>query len=248
MVRTNPAAHLPTIAKAFGWTVEDAKAELAKVHLANLPENIAFFNGTIDSAGSFGYLYETAAYVYGSEMLGNVPEAERFVSTAALEAIDKTGQFKQQKASITPILANATAENSGDELTAERNALLSKNILFEFEPNSSKLQVSADNDKDLRSIARLLQISPGSRVLLRGHADGSRLPEFKQQGEAKLRQMTLVLKNLSKSRCTEIKQLLEEGYKLDADRIETQGVGTDEPTGQGPDRDRRVEVQWFTAE
>jgi NitT/TauT family transport system substrate-binding protein len=250
MVRTDPAQHLPVIAKALGWTPQDAKAELAKVHLANLPENQGFFNGTIDAAGSFGFIYETAAYVYGHDLIGTPPEGERFVDTTALVQAQQSGLFKNQKASIMPIrLTEHGVEQTGDAADEEKQAILSKSIIFAFEPNSSKLQLSKDNDAGLASIARLLQISPGSKVLLRGHADGSRLPEFRKQGgETKARQMSLVLKNLSRARCVEIRQLLEDHHKLDAARVETQGVGAEEPTGEGPDRDRRVEVQWFTLE
>ena len=247
LVQTEPDKHLPVIARAFGWEVADAKSELAKVHLANLPENKAFFDGTIDAAGSFGFIYETAAYVYG-ELIGGVPEFDRWVNTAGLEAADRSGRFAQQKASITPIRAGGSAEQTEDAASQEKAALLSKDIIFEFMPNSAKLVETPENTKDLQSIARLLQISPGSTVMLRGHADGSRLPEFKAQGEAKVRQMTLVLKTLSRSRCIEIRDLLVERHKIDQSRLETQGVGAEEPTGKGPDADRRVEVQWFTLE
>lgn len=249
MVRSDPAKHHATIAKAFDWTPEDAKAELAKVHLANLPENQAFFGGTIDAAGSFGFIYETASYVYGSDLLGKVPDAERFIDGAALKAVEVGGQFKDQKASIEPIRDAANAEVTGQEDLDEKIALLSKDIIFEFQPNSSKLQASADNTQKMQSISRLLKISPGSTVLLRGHADGSKLPQFRLEGgEAKVRQMSLTLKNLSKARTIEIKQILNEQHGIDASRIETQGVGADEPTGKGADADRRVEVQWFTLE
>jgi NitT/TauT family transport system substrate-binding protein len=52
LVRADAAKHLPVIAKAMKWSDEDAKRELQKVHFANLPENLAFFSGTIDAAGS----------------------------------------------------------------------------------------------------------------------------------------------------------------------------------------------------
>jgi hypothetical protein len=67
-------------------------------------------------------------------------------------------------------------------------------------------------------------------------------------GEAKVGEMKLSLKSLSKARCAEVKQILQEKLGVDESRIETQGVGADEPTGNGPDADRRVEVQWFTVE
>ncbi len=53
-VRDNPEQELALVGKAFGWSPADTKDELAKVHLSNLPENLAFFNGEIDMAGSFG--------------------------------------------------------------------------------------------------------------------------------------------------------------------------------------------------
>jgi NitT/TauT family transport system substrate-binding protein len=122
--------------------------------------------------------------------------------------------------------------------------------LAEAMPNSSKLDLTIeDNTKGLQSIAQLLKISPGSRVLLRGHADGGLIEQRRREGgEAKVRETKIALKSLSKARCAEVKEILEERFKIDPSRIEAQGVGADEPTGQGPDADRRVEVQWFTVE
>src|SRR5688572_32121609 len=58
MVRDNQSAYVDVIAKAFKWEKADVPEELAKVHLANLPENLAFFSGAIDAAGSFGGIYQ----------------------------------------------------------------------------------------------------------------------------------------------------------------------------------------------
>jgi NitT/TauT family transport system substrate-binding protein len=246
-VRANPAQYTDLIAQAFKWKPENVKGELAKVHFANLPENLAFFSGELDSAGSYTYIYETAGYVYGSELLGKIADADKFPSLDALKALDKAGTFKDQKASISPIRSSVgKAETS----LSEEESLLSKDIKFMFSPNASKLESGKkENTKGLEAIAQLLKVSPGSRVLLRGHADGSRVEEFRKKGgEAQAREARLALKNLSKARCAEIKQILQETYRVDAARMEAQGVGCDEPTGQGPDADRRVEVQWFTVE
>ncbi|HXS68862.1 MAG TPA: hypothetical protein VN761_08460, partial [Candidatus Polarisedimenticolia bacterium] len=54
MVRDNPESQYGVIGKAFKWDRQKTQAELAKVHLSNLPENLAFFSGAIDAAGSFG--------------------------------------------------------------------------------------------------------------------------------------------------------------------------------------------------
>ena len=65
----------------------------------------------------------------------------------------------------------------------EADPLLSKDIRFFFEPNSATLdQANPENIRNLESIKRLLQVSPGSTLLLRGHVDNARVDEFKQDG------------------------------------------------------------------
>jgi len=243
-VRTEPDKYADVIGKAFKWDAAQTRSELAKVHLANLPENQAFFSGKIDSAGSYNFIYETAGYVYGSELLGKQIPCERLLDLAQLAAAETSGLFKDQKASITPLRsAGGAAESTGE-------SVLSKDIRFLFKPNSSKLETGSEaNAKGLQSISQLIKVAPGSTVLLRGHADGSLLEKFRQEGgQARVMQAKLQLKNLSKARCEEVKLILQEKYGFDAARIEVQGVGADEPTGKGPDADRRVEVQWFTVE
>jgi len=65
-LRDSQAEHIGVVAKAFKWTEEEARDELAHVHLSNLPENRAFFAGTIDSAGSFGGIFQSSVLAYGS--------------------------------------------------------------------------------------------------------------------------------------------------------------------------------------
>ena len=67
--------------------------------------------------------------------------------------------------------------------TLEENPLLSKDIRFLFQPNSAELDMTnQDNQRNLESIKQMLKISPGSTILLRGHVDNARVPEFRQQG------------------------------------------------------------------
>ena len=58
-----------------------------------------------------------------------------------------------------------------------------------FAPNSSKLDPNGKDDaKGLEGIVQLPKVSPGSKVLLRGHADGSLIEKFRAEGgEVKLR-------------------------------------------------------------
>jgi len=103
--------------------------------------------------------------------------------------------------------------------------------------------------KNLDSIKKLLQISPGSTLLLRGHVDNAKIEDFRRQGgDNMVRTMALRAMSLSKDRATEIKKVLIEKYHIDAKRIEIVGRGWEEPAGPNAELNRRVEVQWFTIE
>ena len=243
MVRDNRDAYLDTIAKAFKWTRDDARDELAKVHLSNLPENLAFFSGAIDAAGSFGGIYQSAVLAYGPDLIKDPPDAERFASLAALKAVEATGTFKDQKVAISPI-------RSGGSSTLEGNPLLSKDIKFLFEPNSATLDLEEQSNlTNLDAIKKMLQVSPGSTILLRGHVDNAMVEEFRKKGgEAFVRTQALKAMDLSKRRAGEIKQMLITRLSVEAPRIEVVGRGWEEPVSANSDDNRRVEVQWFTIE
>jgi NitT/TauT family transport system substrate-binding protein len=243
MVRDRPDAQLDVIGRAFKWTRDDTKAELAKVHLSNLPENRAFFSGAIDAAGSFGGIYQSAVLAYGSDLIKDPPDAGRFVDTRHLDALDKGAFFKEQVVAIAPI-------RSSGGTSVETDPLLSKDIRFLFEPNSSTLDLAnQDNIKNLDAIKRMLQVSPGSTMLLRGHVDNAKVADFRRQGgEAFLRSQALKAIELSKQRAAEIKRLLIERHTVDAKRLDIVGRGWEEPSGSDSDKNRRVEVQWFTIE
>jgi len=231
------------VGRPFKWSREDTKEELSKVHLSNLPENLAFFSGAIDAAGSFEGIYQSAVLAYGRDLIKDPPDASRFAQLAALQAIDKSGIFKDQKVAIAPI-------KSGGAASLEADPLLSKDIRFLFEPNEAKLDLAnQDNIQNLESIKRLVQISPGSKLLLRGHVDNAKIEEFRRKGgETFVRSAALSAMDLSKRRAAEIKRLLVERHNIDGARIEVVGRGWEEPAGTNSDLNRRVEVQWFTIE
>jgi NitT/TauT family transport system substrate-binding protein len=243
MVRDTPDQHLDVVARAFGWTREDAKRELANVHLSNLPENLAFFSGAIDAAGSFGGIYQSAVLAYGTDVIRDPPDPSRFASTAALQAIQSAGYFADQAVAIAPIRLAGGG-------TLETDPLLSKDIRFLFEPNSAALdQSNRENLDNLEAIRRLLQVSPGSTLLLRGHVDNALVEEFRRTGgEAFVRTQALRAMELSKNRAAEIRTLLVERHKIDPARIDIVGRGWEEPAGGESEQNRRVEVQWFTIE
>jgi NitT/TauT family transport system substrate-binding protein len=204
---------------------------------------MAFFSGAIDMAGSFGGIYQSAVYAYGKEFIKDPPAAERFVDLGHLQAVAATGVYKDERPEILPIRAIAGG-------SIETDPLLSKDIRFLFLPNSDKLDMTKpDNLQKLESIKALLQVSPGSTVLLRGHVDDALIGDFRKQGgEQFVRQMALKAVELSKNRAAEIKRLLQERHQIDPARVETVGRGWDEPVGIDSEQKRRVEVQWFTVE
>jgi NitT/TauT family transport system substrate-binding protein len=242
MVRDEPEKHLDVVAKAFGWEKQETREELAKVHLSNLPENLAFFSGAIDAAGSFGGIYQSAVYAYGAELVPDPVDAEHFVETAALRAAETSGKFADQRVSLTPI-------QSGGKGVVEGDPLLSKNIRFLFAENKAALDLeSADNLRSLEALKELLRVSPGSTIVLRGHVDPGMAEQFRRLGgNTTVRQQALAAMQLSKERAAEVRRVLVEKYTLDIARIEIVGRGWEEPLGSDPVQNRRVEAQWFMA-
>jgi len=242
LVRDNPASQYDLIGKAFKWDRQKTQSELAKVHLSNLPENLAFFSGAIDAAGSFGGIYQSAIYSYGPDLVKDPVDADHFAELKYLKSLEKSGEFADQKIVIKPIRARGAA--------VEGDPVLSKDIRFLFAPNEARLELgNEDNRKNLEVIKKMLQVSPGSTVLLRGHVDNSKVEEFRKTGgEAYVRTMAMRSVELSKNRAAEIKRLLVEQSGVDASRVDIVGRGWEEPVSTDPEQNRRVEVQWFMLE
>jgi NitT/TauT family transport system substrate-binding protein len=134
-LRDEPEANVPVVARAFKWTDAEAKDELSKVHLSNLPESLAFFRGTIDAAGSYGGIFQSSVLAYGS-LIRNPTDSARFLDAKPLEALAKAGLYADQKIAIAPIRTQSGAPLEGDPL-------LKKDIRFFFEPNSAVLDRKA---------------------------------------------------------------------------------------------------------
>ena len=243
MITEAPNDHVPVVARAFKWSEAETQNELARVHLSNLPENLAFFKGTIDAAGSFSSIYQSSVLAYGS-LIKQPADSDRFMDLSHLEALEKAGNFAGQKVAIAPIRTSSREALEGQ-------ALLSKDIRFFFEPNSAVLDKNAaENLTYLETIQKFLQVSPGSVVLLRGHVDNVRIADFRKEGGEKLVQsMALKAMELSRQRAQAVRTLLLARYpRIETTRIEIVGRGWEEPAGTDGNLNRRVEVQWFTLE
>jgi NitT/TauT family transport system substrate-binding protein len=242
-LRDAPESQLGVVGRAFGWSAEETRAELAKVHFSNLPENLAFFEGTIDAAGSYQGIFQSALLAYGG-IIRNPADPARYIDLAALQALKAKPEFAAQTVAIAPIRTQGAVNLEGD-------ALLSRDIRFFYKANSAELDASSkENQEYLEIIRGFLQVSPGSIVVLRGHVDNARVSEFEQQGgQALVRSMALKAMELSRQRAESVRTALLAKYpNIDASRLELVGRGWEEPAGPDSDLNRRVEVQWFTLE
>jgi NitT/TauT family transport system substrate-binding protein len=179
-------------------------------------------------------------------VIRNPADPARFVDTSFLDVVAKRAPFSEQTIAIAPIRsANTPAALEGDPL-------LSKDIRFFFEPNSSTLDRNeGKNQEYLATIKRFLQVSPGSTVVLRGHVDNARINEFRESGGEQLVQsMALKAMELSRQRALAVSEALRQKYpEIEKGRVEAVGRGWEEPSGSSDAaQNRRVEVQWFTIE
>jgi NitT/TauT family transport system substrate-binding protein len=247
-VRSNPEAHASLLQQAFKWSPAQAKSELQKVHLANVAENLAYFSGDIDAAGSFGGIYQSAVQAYGSQLIPDAPPSERFMDDSHLKALAQNPKFAEDKIELAPI-------KSGGPAALESDPLLTKDIRFYFDPNQATL-IKDLNSKDgkanqasLEDVAKLVRVSPGSTIVLMGHVDDSLVSKFTSEGPTVLNQMRLKAVQLSKERAQAVKASLTTDHKIAPDRILSDGKGWEKPVSKtNPELNRRVEVQWFTVE
>ncbi len=230
-VRENPDQYADLIAKSLSekdskWDHAKALAELQKVHLSNLPEQLAFFSGGITQGGSFASIYQSSVLAYGNDLIPNPVDSDHFTSLDALKKEDASGASKDQVVEISP-LAAATAG------PVESDPVLSKDIRFFFLPNDDKLDMKdnlKENLDNLNSIKRILDVSPGSHVVLVGHVDNSNIPTLRKDGgEELVQKMALEAMDLSKRRAAEIQKQLVARLQIDPKRLETVGRGWQQP-------------------
>jgi NitT/TauT family transport system substrate-binding protein len=243
-VTSDPEGSAEVIGKAFKWDRAQTLAELQKVHLANLPEQQAFFSAGITQGGSFASIYQSAILAYGNDLIPNAVDSDRFVYADALKAAAAGGAYAGDVAAITPL-------SSGPTAPSEVDPVLSKDIRFLFEPNSSNLNMKdPENLKNLNAIKKILDVSPGSKIILVGHVDNSRIPELRKTGgQALVDKTALEAMQLSKDRANEVMKQVISVEKADSKRLEVVGKGWTQPVSStDPEKNRRVEVQWFTLE
>ena len=220
-----------SIGRAFKWSRDKTKTELARVHLSNLPENLAFFSGAIDEAGSFGGIYQSAVLAYGSDLIKDPLDAEQFVDlNVSLQALEKSGAFKDQKVAIAPIRTGGDARRSRPiRCSARTSASCSSRTRPTLDMSNQ------DNLKNLEAIKKLLQVSPGSTLLLRGHVDNAHGRGVPQAGRRGLRAHAGAASDGAEQepRRRDPPAAHREATASTPKRIDIVGRGWEEPAGDG---------------
>lgn len=242
-IRKDPEGTLPVIAKAFDKAPDEMRALMKDVHLSNHAENRLFFSPDPGQIGTFSEIYYSSVYAYGKDVIKNPVAPEKLINRTYIEDLAKSGQFDGQEVALRPIKSEEKKES------LENNPLFTKQIRFQFEPNSAELDLNDSTNKEaLKDLSTLLRLFPGSYLVLRGHLDDSKVEEFKQRGEAFYRRQSVRAVEQSKMRAEAVKAELVK-QSLDEKRFDTEGRGWDEPLPGGTaDENRRVEVQVFTLE
>ncbi len=231
--------------------VSEAAEMLDGIHIANYTENKMFFDYE-NSIGAYGiFLLAQSYYKELGLISGNSSDEPESVLTTKF--VDD--------AAANPILANqpnrmmnSFNKSAVSTSTLEQTVLTNTaNIAFDigrdsFDPESSDTQIR-ENMKILANIAQQAGFLSTTYIILEGHLDTSREEEFKAKGPQEYNTAKAQAKISSKKRAEFVKSILVDIYKIDADRIDTRGLGWESPLDpDDPQRNRRVEVKFFSLE
>lgn len=232
----------------------EAREMLADVHIANFPENTMFF----DAANPIGaqkifLLSQEYSKALGSLGPESSYEPERSLALGPLESLARRKLFGDQKNEISTSFNRKAAFDIAD---LENQRIVMKNDLrLYFEAQRLDFDVKADSE-EVRQNLRLLQkvaeqmgFMGTTVVKLVGHLDTSKQAEFKARGQQAYVEASAQAKLISKRRAEFVKKLLVERYRIDPERIVTEGRGWDTPiSADDPEKNRRVEVQFLSFE
>ncbi len=239
-VVTQPAQHLPVISAAFDWSPEQTRTELEKVHLANFPENVAFFTDDLDQGGSFPDIFLVAQGCY-EHIIQAQDDPAPFHDPKPLTSLRANPLFANERVNIAPKRRGA--------VTVE-TPILNKQIHFRFLPEQAVLDGKGGfNDVQLKGMEQILRFSVGASIILVGHVDPSQKQRMQEQGgQALLREASDAATRLSIKRAKAIQEMLVNTYHVDPSRIKTKGEGWNRPISAKPEENMRVEMNLLTVE
>ena len=229
---TTRTQYLDVIGRAFKWTRDETQASSRRCTCRTCRRTSRSSPARSTRPAASAASTSRRCSPTAATSIKDPPDADRFVDLKHLQALEKAGAVQGPEVAIAPI-------RIGGDASLEANPLLSKDIRFLFEPNSSTLDMSnQENLKNLEAIKKLLQVSPGSTLLLRGHVDNALVERFRKQGgEAYVRTQALRAMELSKTaRRRDPAAARREATASTPKRIDTVGRGWEEPVGADSDR------------
>lgn len=256
LLSSNPGTSFEAIAGFYGLKggAQEAKSLLDEVHLATLPESTMFFDPE-NPIGAQKIFYLSQEYY---KLLGALPsqasyDADQAVAELGVKAAKASGRFAAQRNSIQDSFNRKAALGIGD-LEGQRT-VLSQDLQLYFE--AQRLDFDPDSDKEeirrnmrlLGQVAEQMGFMGTTVVKLVGHLDTTKVADFKAQGPQAFVEASAQAKLISKRRAEFVKQLLVTRFKVDPDRIVTEGRGWDQPIDdKDPSANRRVEVRFISLE
>ncbi len=232
----------------------EAKAMLDDVHIANWPETRMFFD-VANQIGAYKIFLLSQEYY---KQLGALPQSasydpERVINASVIDAIAAKGLYKDQKNAMLDSF-NKKASFDIADLESQRVVLTNDIMLYfeaqrlDFDPASQKQEIK-DNMRMLAQVTEQTEFLATTVIKLVGHLDTAKVEEYRAKGNQAFIEASAQAKLISKKRAEFVKKLLVEKFKVDAERIVTEGRGWDNPIDpEDPARNRRVEVQFISLE
>ncbi len=232
----------------------EAKAMLDDVHIANYPEMKMFFDDT-NPIGAYKIFLLAQEYYKQLGSLASTAsyDPERVINTKIITDIGVKGAYANQKNLIADSFNKKAAFDIAD-LESQRIVLTNDVQLF-FEAQKLDFDLSSTTPEIKENIALLNKVAEQTSFLattmvkLVGHLDTAKVEEIKAKGNQAFIEASAQAKLVSKKRAEFIKKILVEKYKVDPERIITEGRGWDSPIDAAdPAKNRRVEVQFISLE
>ena len=232
----------------------EAKAMLSDVHIANFPENQMFFDEANPIGAQKIFLLAQEYYKQLGALGPSVSyEPDRVLAPAPLQSLAKKGLFAAQKNTIRDSFNKKASFDIGD-LESQR-VVLTNSIQLWFEAQRLDFDLKSGRPEIKENIALLGKVAEQTSFLgttvvkLVGYLDTSKVADFKAQGNQAFIEASAQAKLISKKRAEFIKSVLVQNYKIDAQRIVTEGRGWDNPLDEkDPAKNRRVEVKFISLE
>jgi len=232
----------------------EAALMLGDVHIANFPENKMFFD--IDNPISAYKIFFLAQEYYKN--LGSLGENANYdpdsvIRTAFFQDFEKEGKFASQANTVKNSFNQA--QSAGAQDLENSRVVLQEDIQIYFEAQKIDFDINKDtpemksNRRELTKISEQMQVLGTTVLKLIGHLDTSKVEEYKAKGNKDFLEASSQARLISKKRAEFIKKILVEVYKCDESRIQTAGMGWEEPVdAEDQSKNRRVEIRFMSFE